>query len=100
MRIVTRTAWLLLFILLLAFAARNTEPVALRFYFDLSWQAPLVLLLFGFFAAGALLGLIAALGTLLRQRRELLRLRREARVRAPAAGSTATPPMPPSAAEG
>jgi putative membrane protein len=100
MRIVTRTAWLLLFILLLAFAARNTEPVALRFYFDLAWQAPLVLLLFGFFAAGALLGLIAALGTLLRQRRELLRLRREARVRAPAAGSTAAPPMPPSAAEG
>jgi len=79
MRIVTRSAWLLLFILLLAFAAKNTEPVALRFYFELVWQAPLVLLLLAFFAAGALLGLIAALGTLLRQRREILRLRNEAR---------------------
>ena len=70
MRIVTRMAWLLLFILLLAFAAKNADPVALRFYFDLVWQAPLVLLLLAFFAAGALLGLIASLGTLLRQRRE------------------------------
>ena len=82
MRIVTRTVWLLLFILLLVFAAKNTEPVALRFYFDLVWQAPLVLLLFAFFAAGALLGVVAVLGTLLRQRREILRLRREARGRA------------------
>jgi len=79
MRIVTRTAWLLLFILLLAFAAKNTEPVALRFYFELGWQIPLVLLLLAFFAAGAALGLVAALGSVLRQRREVLRLRREAR---------------------
>ena len=52
MRIVTRTVWLVLFLLLLAFAAKNTAPVALRFYFDLVWQAPLVLVLFAFFAAG------------------------------------------------
>jgi len=81
MRIVTRTAWLLLFFLLLAFAAKNTGPVALRFYFDLVWQAPLVLVLFAFFAAGALFGVLAVLGTVLRQRREILRLRREARER-------------------
>jgi uncharacterized integral membrane protein len=100
MRIVTWTAWLLLFILLLAFAAKNTEPVALRFYFDLTWQAPLVLLLFAFFAAGALLGLIAALGTLLRRRRELLRLRCEARGVSQAPQSHPAPQLPPSAAEG
>ncbi len=100
MRIVTWTAWLLLFILLLAFAAKNTEPVALRFYFDLVWQAPLVLLLFAFFAAGAALGLIAGLGSLLRQRREVLRLRREARGRSPAPEPHPAPQMPPSAAEG
>ena len=45
--------WLVLFILLLAFAAKNTEPVALRFYFDLAWQMPLVALLAAFFAANA-----------------------------------------------
>ncbi len=78
MRYVTTTAWLLVFLLLLAFAAKNVQPVALRFYFDLVWQAPLVLLLFAFFAAGALLGLLAALGSLLRQRREISRLKREA----------------------
>jgi uncharacterized integral membrane protein len=100
MRIVTRTAWLLLFILLLAFAAKNTEPVALRFYFDLVWQAPLVLLLFAFFAAGALLGLVAVLGTLLRQRRENLRLRREARDRAQVQDAQPAREAPPAAAEG
>jgi uncharacterized integral membrane protein len=100
MRIVTRTVWLLLFLLLLAFAAKNTEPVALRFYFDLVWQAPLVLLLLAFFAAGAVLGLIAALGTLLRQRREIVRLRREARGRAQAQEARPAQEPPPAAAEG
>jgi len=100
MRIVTRTAWLLLFLLLLAFAAKNTEPVALRFYFDLVWQAPLVLLLLAFFASGAALGLVAALGTVLRQRRELLRLRREQRARPPAAAPAPAGQVPPPAAEG
>ena len=100
MRIVTRTAWLLLFILLLAFAAKNTEPVALRFYFDLVWQAPLVLLLLAFFASGAALGLVATLGTVLRQRREVLRLRREQRARPPAAEPDPSRQIPPPAAEG
>ena len=65
-----------LFVVLLAFAAKNTEPVTLRFYFDLVWQAPLVALLLAFFAAGAALGLIAMIGTYLAQRREIARLRR------------------------
>jgi len=76
MRFLTWAIRLVLFVLLLAFAARNTEPVTLRFYFDLAWQAPLVALLLAFFAAGALLGLVAALGTFLAQRREIARLKR------------------------
>ncbi|HJS37566.1 MAG TPA: lipopolysaccharide assembly protein LapA domain-containing protein [Burkholderiales bacterium] len=71
MRLVTWTIRIALFILLLAFAARNTEPATLRFYFDLAWEAPLVLLLLAFFAAGVLLGLLAAAGGMLRQRREI-----------------------------
>ena len=63
-----------LFVVLLAFAAKNTDPVTLRFYFDLAWQAPLVALLLAFFAAGAALGLIAMLGTFLAQRREIAQL--------------------------
>ncbi|MDA0275007.1 MAG: lipopolysaccharide assembly protein LapA domain-containing protein [Proteobacteria bacterium] len=75
MRILTWAIRLALFILLLAFAAKNTDPVTLRFFFDSAWQAPLVLLLLGFFVAGAFLGLTAAVALLLRQRRELQRLR-------------------------
>jgi uncharacterized integral membrane protein len=58
-------------VLLIAYAAKNVEPVTLRFYFDLALQAPLVVLLFGFFAVGALFGVLALVGTLLRQRREI-----------------------------
>ena len=97
MRTVTWTVRITLFVLLLAFAARNTAPVTLRFWFDQDWQAPLVLLLLAFFAAGALLGVTSALGALLRQRREILRLRRESRAR-PAPG--AAPAVPPPPAEG
>jgi len=77
MRILTWALRLAIFVFLLAFAARNTDPVTLRFYFDLAWQMPLVALLLAFFVAGALLGLSAALGVLIRQRREIGRLQRE-----------------------
>jgi uncharacterized integral membrane protein len=76
MRIVTWTIRVLVFLLLVGFAAKNVEPVTLRFYFDLALQAPLVLALFGFFALGALFGILALLGTVLRQRREISRLRK------------------------
>jgi uncharacterized integral membrane protein len=94
MRLLTWTVRIVWFIVLLAFAARNTEPATLRFYFDLAWEAPLVLLLLAFFAAGALLGLAAALGALLRQRREIGRLRREARARSTTRELPAIPPPP------
>ena len=75
MRFLTWAIRFALFVVLLAFAAKNTDPVTLRFYFDLAWQAPLVALLLGFFAVGALLGVAAMLGTFLAQRREIARLR-------------------------
>ena len=71
MRILTWAVRLVVFVLLLAFAAKNIEPVTLRFYFDLALQAPLVLVLFGCFVLGALFGVTALLTTLLRQRREI-----------------------------
>ncbi len=89
MRLVTWAIRLIVFILLIAFAAKNAEPVMLRFYFDLAWQAPLVVLLFAFFAAGALFGILALLGTLLRQRREIGTLRRRVPPEEPA-----RPPVP------
>ena len=62
----SRLLWVLLFAALLAFALRNTEPVALRFYPDQDWRAPLVVVLFVFFAAGAVSGVLACLSRLLR----------------------------------
>jgi lipopolysaccharide assembly protein A len=70
--------WLAIFLFLLAFAARNTDPVTLRFYFDLAWQIPLVWLMVGFFVAGIVFGIAAVLGVLIRQRREIGRLERDA----------------------
>ena len=76
MRLLTWAVRLVVFVLLLAFAAKNVQPVTLRFYFDLVLQAPLIVVLFVFFAAGALFGILALVGTLLRQRRELGLLRK------------------------
>jgi lipopolysaccharide assembly protein A len=82
-RIVTWAIRLVVFLLLVAFAAKNAEPVTLRFYFDLALEAPLVVALFAFFAAGALFGIVALLGTLLRQKREIAALRRRVPPAAP-----------------
>jgi len=78
MRIVTWTIRLVVFALLVAFAAKNVEPVALRFYFGVELKAPLVLVLLAAFALGALFGTAALLGTLVRQRREISLLRKPA----------------------
>jgi uncharacterized integral membrane protein len=75
-RLVTWAIRLVLFLLLVAFAAKNAEPVTLRFYFDLALDTPLVVALFAAFALGALFGVTALLGTLLRQRRQITALRR------------------------
>lgn len=73
--------WLLrgiLFVILLGLAIKNSGDVELRFFFDASWQVPLSLSLLGALSIGVLLGLLALLPRLIRQRREITRLRRQA----------------------
>ena len=77
MRIVTWTIRLVVFVLLAAFGAKNVEPVTLRFYFDVAVQAPLILILFGAFALGALFGILAVVPKVVRQRREISTLKRQ-----------------------
>ena len=89
MQLLTWAVRLAAFLLLVAFAAKNVEPVTLHFYFDLALQMPLVLALFAFFAAGALCGMLALIGPLLRSRRRVSRLKKLA-VGAPGA----SPPAP------
>ena len=76
MRIVTWAIRLIVLLLLVAFAAKNADPVTLRVYFDLALQAPLVVVLFGFFLVGALFGILALLTTVLRQRRQIAFLKK------------------------
>jgi uncharacterized integral membrane protein len=78
MRYLSWIAKLLLFLLLLGFALKNTEPVALRYFLGQEWRAPLSLVLLLFFGAGAVLGVAAALGVAWRLRRELDAQRRGA----------------------
>ena len=78
MRILTWTIRIVLFLLLLALAAKNVEPVKLRFFFDIELDTPLVLLLLAAFALGAFFGVLALLTTLLRQRREISTLKKPA----------------------
>jgi uncharacterized integral membrane protein len=91
MRIVTWAIRLVLFVLLIALAAKNIEPVTLRFYFDMALQAPLIVLLFAAFAAGAVFGLLALLTTVLRQRREISILKKQQK--APVDAPPMVPPL-------
>lgn len=88
MTILTWAIRLLIFAILVLFAVRNTDPVSLRLFADQVWQAPLVIVLLTFFAAGAVLGVLSLLGVIYRQRREISRLKR-------AAGQPVFPPEPP-----
>ncbi len=77
--------WLLriaVFLLLFGLAIKNSGNVELRFFLDTSWQWPLSLVLLATFAAGAAVGVSAAFATLVRQRREIGRLKRRAGDRA------------------
>ena len=72
--------WLLkfaLFVLVLAFAVKNTDPVTVRYYFGGQWQAPLVFVLLVAFCDGVAAGLGAGLTQVFRQRRKIAALRRE-----------------------
>jgi putative membrane protein len=89
MRIVTWAIRLVLFVLLVALAAKNLETVTLRFYFERTLQAPLIVLLLAAFALGALFGMLALLASVLRQRRELALLKKKN------FPSEAPPPAPP-----
>ena len=75
-----------LFILLLGFAVKNDQPVVLKYFFGFEWQASLVVILLCFFSIGILIGVLAMLGNVFRQRREIAALRREVQLKTKLAG--------------
>ena len=82
---------LIIFVFLVVFAAQNTDQVSLRLLPGQVWQAPLVLALLAFFVGGVVLGALSLLGVIVRQRREISRLKKEV-ARKPAAPSIEAPP--------
>ncbi|RJF99954.1 LapA family protein [Noviherbaspirillum saxi] len=76
MKILFRIVAAILFVVFFGFALKNTQEVALRFFFDYEMRGPLVMLLLAFFAGGASLGILAMLPTVFRHRRELARHRK------------------------
>lgn len=87
MKIFSRIAAILLFLLFFGFALKNTHEAELHFFLNYELRAPLVLLLLGFFVGGAALGVLAMSQTVFRQRRDLARMSKEARKARAAVGA-------------
>lgn len=71
MKILFRIFAAVLFIVFFGFALKNTQEATLLFFWGGEIRGPLVLLLLGFFVAGAILGVFAMMPTMFRHRREL-----------------------------
>jgi lipopolysaccharide assembly protein A len=67
---------IVLFVLLLGFAVKNSDVVTLRYFFGYEWQSPMALVILLSFAIGLLVGLLACSWRLLRNHRELRQMRR------------------------
>jgi len=73
--------WILRFavvLLLVWFAVKNAQPVTIHGVLEQTWEAPLVFVLLIAFVGGMVIGLLAWVPTVMRQRREIARLRKSA----------------------
>jgi uncharacterized integral membrane protein len=80
-----------LFAFMLTLAAKNTDPVAVRYFLGYEWRAPLIFVMLVVFCVGAAFGLLGALGQILRQRREISSLRRASHAQVAASGESPPP---------
>ena len=70
-----------LFLALLGLAVKNNQSVTLHYFFEYELRASLVVILLIFFAAGAVIGILAMFGNVLQQRREISRLQSSAKAK-------------------
>ena len=77
--VIKSVLFIALFVILLGFAVKNSDPIVVRYFLGFEWQAPLVFILLVFFAAGVGIGAVASLGIVVRQKRTILRLKRDLR---------------------
>lgn len=86
--------WILRFVIvviLVWFAVKNAQLIDVNGLPGQTWQAPLVFVLLVVFVAGVVIGLLAWIPTVVRQRRDLARLRKAA-AQAEARAAIAPPP--------
>jgi len=69
MKFISRAIAILLFLVFFGFALKNTQEVTLDFFLNHEIRGPLVLILLGFFASGAILGVLAMTPSVFRHRR-------------------------------
>ena len=87
--------WILRFVIVVVlvwFAVKNAQVVTIYGLPSQEWQAPLVFILLIVFVAGMLIGLLAWVPTVVRQRREIGRLRKAAAPVPAASPATTEPP--------
>jgi uncharacterized integral membrane protein len=103
MKLLIRLLSIALFIVFFDFALKNTDEVVLHLFWNAKASAPLILLLLGFLLLGLVIGVLAMTSALLRYRRELLALKREAEQQKQSAAELAKvrtqPPAPDSLIE-
>ena len=66
----------LIVVILVWFAVKNSQDVSIKGLPGQSWEAPLIFVLLTVFVAGMVIGLLAWVPTVVRQRREIARLKR------------------------
>lgn len=77
MRYLYVASGLLLFLAVMGFSLKNSQPVTMHYYLGMDWSAPMALVLLIVFCAGALAGIIACLSLLITQRRNLRAMQQE-----------------------
>lgn len=77
MRYLYVASGLLLFLAVMGFSLKNSQPVTMHYYLGMNWSAPMALVLLIVFCAGALAGIIACLSLLITQRRNLRAMQQE-----------------------
>jgi uncharacterized integral membrane protein len=70
MRFISTFIGFVIFVLFFGFALKNSQEVDLQLFLHYELRGPLVLMLLGFFVAGAVLGVLALTPTVFRHRRE------------------------------
>ncbi len=77
MRLLFRIVAAAIFIVFFGFALKNTQEAVLSFFLGYELRGPLVILLLGFFATGAVFGVLAMMPTVFRHRRDAARSRKQ-----------------------